>query len=643
MSLPVVSETVSSAADVALPDAPPNDVPADLRTFVRAERLARPSGARSLVHILVVLAAWVGLVITGFAIDAWPAWIVIWAALAVCTATPLALMHEAVHQNLFRSRVANHVTGAVAAAWLFFHGPAYRAWHLTHHAYTFGPDDSEQLPERFRSRLGYLGYSLVLGPSFAAILWAGAGATVVGRPPRWISSPRLRAYVRRWSVVPVVALAVVVVGLVEWPAVVLRGWLVPAALGSILVFPFLTMPEHYEGRGRQGLLANTRTTTSNRFLRYLYWNNNLHTAHHLVPTVPPHALGRLDDRIVDRNTLRDRGFVAFHRRVLRDLPWFPSRDSSGDPSAAYPPAGDAPADPAAVEPVAVTRVSAGPLSITRVCADPASVDPVAVQPVPVQPVPVEPVPVGQTGGVAAPCDAAVAASPRRGAVTLTISNRVDPVHLPRLWHIYSTAFEPLRELALLNHLSPRDVFDELVLDDRVFKVIGWVDGEPVGVAVVTNHLELVPQISPPYLHRRYPELVARNAVFFGVFVCVEETSRAKSVTARLIAGMAQVAALRSGVVICDISQYNRDRGVDRMIGRITEWFPGSSFELIDSQHFFEAVYPEPLDRLPFANAPMPDVVLDLTDRRIDLTDPDLDTAIADLAIAEAADVTVEID
>jgi hypothetical protein len=129
-----------------------------------------------------------------------------------------------------------------------------------------------------------------------------------------------------------------------------------------------------------------------------------------------------------------------------------------------------------------------------------------------------------------------------------------------------------------------------VLDDRVFKVIGWLDGEPVGIALVTNHLDLVPQISPPFLYRRYPELADRNAIYFGIFVCVDATVRAKSVTPRLIAGMAQVAALRGGAVICDISQHNSDRGVGRMVGRVTDWFPNSSFGLIDSQHS-EAICP----------------------------------------------------
>jgi fatty acid desaturase len=553
MLFPVATEALSSAADVALPEAPTAAVPADLRSFVRAERLAHPRGVRSLARITVVLGAWIGLVAAGFALDNPVAWVAVWAGLGVCTATPLALMHEAVHQNLFRSRLANHLTGTVAAAWLFFHGPAYRAWHLTHHAYTFEPEDSEQLPERFRSRLGYVGYCLLLGPSFAAILWAGAAATAAGRPPRWVGAERLRSYVRRWAIAPALVLAVAGVAASEWPSVIVRGWLIPAAIGSVVVFPFLTMPEHYEGKGRPGLLANTRTTTSNRLLRFLYWNNNLHTAHHLVPTVPPQSLGQMDTYIADRNTLRDRGFFAFHRRVLHELPWLPRRRTDTPP----PPATTA-----------------------------------------------------QT-------------PPRSRGVSVTISNRVDAAHLDRLWDIYLTAFEPLRELALLNHLYTRDVFDSLVLDDRVFKIIGWVDGEPVGVAAATSHLDLVPQISPPFQHRRYPELAARDAIFFGIFVCVDPAVRSNSLTARLIAGMGQVAATRAGVIICDVSQYNSDAGVDRIINRVSDWFPNSSFGRIDSQHYFAGVLPEPLERLPFSNAPIPDVVIDLREQTMPVAGGDV--------------------
>ncbi|HEX7097456.1 MAG TPA: fatty acid desaturase, partial [Acidimicrobiales bacterium] len=195
---------------MALPDAPEAAVPDDVRKFVRAQRLARPDGRATLRHGAVVLAVWVALVAIGIAADSLAVWIPIWLALALCTATPLALMHEAVHLNLFRSRAANLVTGTIAATWLFFHAPAYRAWHLTHHAYTFTEDDSEQLPARFRSRLGYLAFCAVLGPSFAVILWFGAIATLLGKPPRWVRGPRLARHVRIGALASFVVVAAVV-------------------------------------------------------------------------------------------------------------------------------------------------------------------------------------------------------------------------------------------------------------------------------------------------------------------------------------------------------------------------------------------------------------------------------------------------
>lgn len=546
------SEPLSSAAEVALPDAPSATVPADLRAFVRRERLARPDSWVTLRHGVVVLAAWIALVAIGLAADSTAVWIPIWIALAVCTATPLALMHEAVHHNLFRSRLANHAVGTVAAMWLFFHAGAYRAWHLTHHAYTFTEDDSEQLPARFRTRAAYLAYALVLGPSFAVVLWYGAIATLLGRPPRWVRGPRLARHVRRAALVSFVVVAAVVAAALRWPDVVVKGWLVPAVLGSLFLFPFVSLPEHYEGKGYDQLLDNTRTTKSNALMRYLYWNNNYHLAHHLVPTVPPQSLGAVDEQIRERTRLRERGFFSFHRRVLGSLPWFFARDDAEQ---------EAPAPASASDTTRSKKV--------------------------------------------------------RGAKAgeITIENRVDPALIPELWRIYSDSFEPLREVALLDHCYSREVFDDLIRDERVFKVIGWLEGRPVGVAAVTNQLEKVPQISPPFLRRRYPEHAARNAIYFGVFVCVDESVRMSSMFARLLAGIGQVAAAHGGVIVFDVSAHNCEAKVDQMIGKVAGWFDDSTFARIDAQYYFAAELPRPLQTLPFSRAPMPMPVIDLRDER----------------------------
>ena len=195
--------------------------------------------------------------------------------------------------------------------------------------------------------------------------------------------------------------------------------------------------------------------------------------------------------------------------------------------------------------------------------------------------------------------------------TLTIDTYVDPDVVPALWELYYDAFEPLRELALLSHLYPRDLFDDLANDPRVWKVIEWRGAEPAGFAILTNFLDLVPQISPPFLRKRFPEQALRQSIYFGIFICVSPAYRSKTVFPRIIAGMGQIAAMNDGIVVCDMSRINRDAELPGMIDRIVEWFPRSEFEEIDSQHYFAAILPEPMERLPFSRAPMPRPVIDL--------------------------------
>ncbi len=161
-----------------------------------------------------------------------------------------------------------------------------------------------------------------------------------------------------------------------------------------------------------------------------------------------------------------------------------------------------------------------------------------------------------------------------------------------LWDLYYEAFEPLQRLALLNHLYPRSSFEELLADDRVTKLIAWVSGRPVGLAMITNELTLVPQISPPFLHARYPDETARRAVFFGIMVLVSDSRRRSAVFARLVAGMAQITAEASGVVVFDICRHNQEAvELDRQIGSFTRWFPGSTFDQVDEQKYYAAKIP----------------------------------------------------
>lgn len=194
---------------------------------------------------------------------------------------------------------------------------------------------------------------------------------------------------------------------------------------------------------------------------------------------------------------------------------------------------------------------------------------------------------------------------RRGRTAVTIEPLPERSSWDALWDLYLGAFEPLQELALLNHLYPRADFDALLDDERITKLIARSDGEPVGLAMITNELQLVPQISPPFLHARYPEQAARQAVYFGIMVFVAEGHRRSTAFARLIAGMGQITAGVGGVVVFDICRHNMASiELDRQISSISRWFPGSSFEQVDEQRYFAATLPAaPERRLPVSTTP----------------------------------------
>lgn len=207
---------------------------------------------------------------------------------------------------------------------------------------------------------------------------------------------------------------------------------------------------------------------------------------------------------------------------------------------------------------------------------------------------------------------------RRQRATVSVELAPDGRWWPELWSLYADAFEPLQELALLNHLYSRDAFEGLLEDERVSKLIAWVEGRPVGLAMITNVLEIVPQISPPFLRRLYPDETARRAVFFGIMVFVADTTRLTSVFARLIAGMGQITAEAGGVVVFDICRHNMETiELDRQINAIARWFPGSSFEQVDEQRYFAARLPVlPERRLPISPLPaVATVSAQMADRR----------------------------
>ena len=204
------------------------------------------------------------------------------------------ITHEAAHGHLFRSKVANSVVGAIATATLFGSFATYRAYHLEHHARTAQPGDPEGKPLNLSARWQYVAVMLLGGLAVLLENTSYTLLTMIGRPPRWARTARQRRAIRVNALLLGAVIAAAVFGMVLDPAVTLRVWLIPDAFAVLLVLPLLLLPEHYGATGEGTILENTRSVHSNAVVRWMFWNNNFHAAHHLVPVVPYDKIGRIE-------------------------------------------------------------------------------------------------------------------------------------------------------------------------------------------------------------------------------------------------------------------------------------------------------------------------------------------------------------
>lgn len=164
-----------------------------------------------------------------------------------------------------------------------------------------------------------------------------------------------------------------------------------------------------------------------------------------------------------------------------------------------------------------------------------------------------------------------------------------------LWRQYWANFAPLRALAVQKQHSDREEFLDLLANPDVITYIGWEGSRPVGMAMITNSLEDVPELSPDFLRARFPEQAARNAVYVGIYVMVDPNHRGITLFHRLYMECWQLAARASGVLVVDTCEFNRTAfDTDELARRVGEGFPNSKVSVLDRQTWYAAELPEPL-------------------------------------------------
>lgn len=89
-------------------------------------------------------------------------------------------------------------------------------------------------------------------------------------------------------------------------------WLLPLLLGQPALRLYL-LAEHGRCAFVANMLENTRTTYTNRAVRYLAWNMPYHIEHHSLPNVPFHRLPELNRLMAEDLRVTSEGYARFTR------------------------------------------------------------------------------------------------------------------------------------------------------------------------------------------------------------------------------------------------------------------------------------------------------------------------------------------
>ena len=277
-------------------------LPADLR-----DRLTRLSNARGLRHLILHLAA-IGVTSTLIFTPFWP---IALPAQGLFLIFLFTLEHEATHRTPFASPALNDWVGRACGLVLVLPFEWFRYFHLAHHRHTNLPGLDPELdgpkPATLRQWLLHVSGIPYWRAAVVLLISLALGRT---RAPYLPDRALPRMQREAQIMLALYALAFVVLG-----QSLIWLWLFPVLIGQ----PFLRLyllAEHGDCPFVANMLENTRTTFTNRIVRFLAWNMPYHAEHHAYPAVPFHALPALHREIRAHLKVTAQGYVRFSRDYL---------------------------------------------------------------------------------------------------------------------------------------------------------------------------------------------------------------------------------------------------------------------------------------------------------------------------------------
>jgi fatty acid desaturase len=224
------------------------------------------------------------------------------------------LEHEATHKTPFASPWVNEWAGRVAGCLLVLPFEWFRYFHLAHHRWTNiegkDPELSAEKPGTWSAWVWYVSGMPYWGSELRLMTALVAGRAEGEYLPQGAKGRIIRE--ARWMAVGYVVAALTVI----WSPVLLWVWVVPVLLGQPCLRLYL-LAEHGDCPRVANMFQNTRTTFTNRVVRFLAWNMPYHVEHHVYPAVPFHRLPELHGLMREKLQVTADGYAVFTRDYLR--------------------------------------------------------------------------------------------------------------------------------------------------------------------------------------------------------------------------------------------------------------------------------------------------------------------------------------
>ena len=277
-----------------------NSAQANPKEFIERNTLR---GLRAVCRDWLVIAGAISLSIY---IEHWAVWVAsVWVIGIMQFALAEAVLHEASHYNLFRSRHLHHRLQFLYA-WPFMQTMNdYQAEHLAHHKYL--------MTERDQTSVDYKMYGLAKREPNLFFIWFIKPFTFY---PTWHYLRHGNAALDRANWLPLGLFWIAVGGLfvaLGQAQYFLLYWIVPL----LWVYPILNywseIEEHYN------TFDGSRSNLS-RVINFLTHNEGYHTVHHRYPTIPFYNLPKAHAAFVGDESDISRGFLDTYRQLQAKRP-----------------------------------------------------------------------------------------------------------------------------------------------------------------------------------------------------------------------------------------------------------------------------------------------------------------------------------